>query len=178
MASVNPANLEAIARQIRLVLTDCDGVLTDGGVYYSARGEEMKRFCIRDGMGVERLRQLCGIETGIVTGESSISVAKRAEKLKIHELHLYVKDKAAKVREIAERLQVQLAEIAYIGDDTNDIEIMRIVGLPVCPADATIFARKEAIWVCENKGGQGAFRDLAEFIIAAKLAPQKDKTDL
>lgn len=161
-------NIQQIARRIRLVLTDCDGVLTDSGVYYSAKGEEMKRFCIRDGMGVERLRQLCNVETGIITGESSVSVAKRAEKLKIHELHLYVKDKVSKIDEIVRRLEIQLDEIAYIGDDVNDVEVMKLVGLPACPADATSFVREVAIFICENKGGNGAFRDLAEFIIAAK----------
>src|SRR5690606_16387856 len=84
----NLEHLLAKARQIRLLLTDCDGVLTDGGVYYSERGEEFKRFSIRDGMGVERLRTLAAIEVGLITGESSGAVQRRAEKLQITELHL------------------------------------------------------------------------------------------
>src|SRR5882757_5566807 len=105
------------AKRIRLLLTDCDGVLTDNGVYYGDDGEVMKRFSIRDGMGVERLRKLCGIDTGIVTGELSPSVARRAEKLGIVELHLGVKDKLGKLSEILERTGLQWSEIAYIGDD-------------------------------------------------------------
>src|SRR6187402_1383346 len=90
----------AAAAQIKLLLTDVDGVLTDNGVYYSETGEIMKRFSIRDGMGVERLRQLGRIETGIITGERSPAVARRAEKLAIQELHLGIKDKLEKLTEI------------------------------------------------------------------------------
>src|SRR5690349_1203267 len=114
-------DLREKARKIKLILTDSDGVLTDNGVYYSANGEEMKRFSIRDGMGVERLRS-CHVEVGIVTGEMSPSVVKRAEKLQIAELHLGVKDKAAKLQEIMRRKQLRAEEIAFIGDDTNDME--------------------------------------------------------
>src|SRR5882762_7524343 len=99
--------LKEKAGRIKLLLTDVDGVLTDNGVYYSEIGEVMKRFSIRDGMGVERLRKLCGIETGIVTGELSPSVARRAEKLGIIELHLGVKDKPGRLTEILERIQLQ-----------------------------------------------------------------------
>ena len=165
---MNLADLTAKARRIRLVLTDCDGVLTDGGVYYSERGEELKRFNIRDGMGVERLRQH-GVATGIVTGELSPSVARRAEKLKITELHLGIKDKAALLTAILERLGLRAEEVAFIGDDTNDVEILGLVGLAACPADATDFARAVAHYRCATPGGHGCFRELAELIIASQL---------
>ena len=161
------SNLVAKARRIRLVLTDCDGVLTDGGVYYSERGEEMKRFNIRDGMGVERLRQL-GIATGIVTGELSPSVRTRAAKLRIEELHLGIKDKPACLREILARTGLTAEEVAFIGDDTNDVEILGLVGFAACPADATAFALAVADFRCQTPGGHGCFRELAEFIIAAQ----------
>src|SRR5882757_9472655 len=114
---MNEDQLKKKAAGIKLLLTDVDGVLTDNGVYYSESGEVMKRFSIRDGMGVERLRKLCGIETGFVTGEVSPSVARRAEKLGITELHLGVKDKLGRLTEILERTQLQWSQIAYIGDD-------------------------------------------------------------
>ncbi|MCI0494309.1 HAD-IIIA family hydrolase [candidate division KSB1 bacterium] len=158
------------AKKIKLLLTDCDGVLTDGGVYYSDRGEEMKRFNIRDGMGVARLRALAKIDVGIITGELSGSVAKRAEKLEIVELHLGAKDKIAILEEIMQRRNLKPEEIAYIGDDTNDVAVMKIAGLSACPADALHFARDVADYVCRNKGGHGAFRDFAEFLIEAKNA--------
>ncbi len=162
------AELTARARRIRLVLTDCDGVLTDGGVYYSERGEEMKRFNIRDGMGVVRLREH-GIASGIITGEISPSVRTRAAKLQIEELHLGVKDKPACLQSILDRTGLLADEIAFIGDDTNDIEILSLVGFSACPGDATSFARAVADFHCRVPGGHGCFRELAEFIIAAQL---------
>lgn len=164
------AAVHAKARRIKLVLTDCDGVLTDGGVYYSERGEEMKRFNIRDGMGVERLRHH-GVTTGIVTGEMSPSVAKRAEKLRITELHLGIKDKATLLQTILTRLDLQADEVAFIGDDTNDVEILGLVGLAACPGDATDFARRVAHYHCAAFGGHGCFRELAELIITSQQLP-------
>ncbi len=164
---VKPEILEK-TRGIRLLLSDCDGVLTDGGVYYSARGEEMKRFSIRDGMGVERLRKLASVETGFVTGELSESVKKRAEKLQIEELHLGCKEKLQTVQAIALRRGIPMASIAYIGDDVNDMEVMAHVGLSACPQDAFEEVRKSVHIICCNRGGHGAFREFAELIIAGK----------
>lgn len=153
------------AKKIKLVLTDNDGVLTDTGVYYSERGEEMKRFSIRDGMGVERLRELAGVETGIVTGEISGSIRKRAEKLGINELHLGVKDKKATLEDIVSKRSLKLENIAYIGDDTNDLDVLKMAGLSGCPADAVIQIKQIADVITDNRGGHGAFRDFAEMII-------------
>jgi 3-deoxy-D-manno-octulosonate 8-phosphate phosphatase (KDO 8-P phosphatase) len=162
-------NITEKASKIKLLLTDCDGVLTDGGVYYGENGEVLKRFNIRDGMGVERLKNLANVETGIITGEVSPSVKMRAEKLKITELHLGIKDKLSLLASILERKNLQPDEVAYIGDDVNDLEIMQQIGLSACPADAMVFNRNIADYVCENKGGHGAFREFAELIIAAKM---------
>ncbi|MGI4886393.1 MAG: KdsC family phosphatase [Janthinobacterium lividum] len=164
---MNLTDLQARARRIKLLLTDCDGVLTDNGVYYSERGEEMKRFSIRDGMAVERLRAV-GVESGIMTGETSGSVQKRADKLRITELHLGIKDKPAQLHEILARTGLAAEEIAFIGDDTNDVGILQLVGLSACPGDATNFARAVADFHCETAGGHGCFRELAEFIIASR----------
>src|ERR1700744_1126919 len=151
---------------IKLLLTDCDGVLTDGGVYYGESGEVLKKFNIRDGMGVERLRNLAGIETGIITGELSPSVAKRAEKLKITQLHLGSKDKPAVLHKILAELQLKPEEIAYIGDDCNDLEIMALVGFTACPADAMAFVKIKVDYICQQKGGEGCFREFAELLIS------------
>lgn len=167
-------SLVAKAQAIRLLLTDVDGVLTDGGVYYSAAGEEMKRFSIRDGMGVERLRQLTGIEVGIVTGENSPAVAQRAEKLKIKELYLGILDKTAVLADIFGRRSLYPNEIAYIGDDVNDLEVMRRVGLTAAPADGYCDVLATADYVCQSPGGHGAFREFAELLIAARREPVPD----
>lgn len=158
------------ALKIKLLLTDCDGVLTDAGVYYGENGEVLKKFNIRDGMGVERLRKLANVETGIITGELSPSVKKRAEKLNITELHLGIKDKPAVLRQILADRNLQADEIAYIGDDVNDVEIMQMVGLRACPANAVRETKAVSDYICEAKGGEGCVREFAELIITSKLS--------
>ena len=157
------------ARKIKLILTDSDGVLTDTGVFYSDQGEVMKRFSIRDGMGVERLLNLLKIETGIITGELSGSVKKRAEKLQIKELYLGAKNKASLLSEILNKNNLKGENIAFIGDDVNDIELMKLVGLTASPSDGMLDVRNKVDYVCEEKGGHGAFREFAELIIALRV---------
>ncbi|WP_287371801.1 HAD-IIIA family hydrolase [Prosthecochloris sp.] len=155
------------AKNIRLVLSDNDGVLTDNGVYYSERGEELKRYSIRDGMGVERLAAV-GVMTGIMTGETSLNLKKRAEKLKIKHLYLGIKDKLSKLNSVLSENGLALDEIAYMGDDVNDFEIMDAVaasGLTACPGDATGFVRPVVHYICKADGGDGAFREFAELLI-------------
>lgn len=156
------------AKKIKLVLADNDGVLTDTGVYYSENGEVMKRFSIRDGMGVERLRKIANIETGIITGELSGSVSKRAEKLFIKEVYLGAKDKHLLLEGILKRNYLKAENIAFIGDDVNDLEIIQMVGLSASPSDGMLDVRNIVDYVCEEKGGHGAFREFAELIIALK----------
>jgi YrbI family 3-deoxy-D-manno-octulosonate 8-phosphate phosphatase len=156
------------AAAIKLLLTDVDGVLTDNGVYYGESGEELKRFSIRDGMGVERLRKLTGILTGIVTGETSPSVARRAEKLGIGELHLGVKDKLGRLNQILQTNQLGWHEIAYIGDDVNDLEVMEKAGLCACPGDAMAAVWGIVHYRCVERGGHGAFREFAEWLITLR----------
>ena len=161
-------HLKEKLQKIKVVLTDNDGVLTDGGVYFSAKGEELKRFSIRDGMGIERMRKYAGVETIIITGEESGSVRTRAEKLKIKEFYLGVKKKEDLIPEIIKKNGVTLEEIAFVGDDSNDVEIMKLVGFRATPADGMSFIKEISDYICENKGGNGAFREVAELIIAFK----------
>jgi 3-deoxy-D-manno-octulosonate 8-phosphate phosphatase (KDO 8-P phosphatase) len=164
----NMTDLLLRAAKIKLVLTDCDGVLTDAGVYYGETGEVLKKFNIRDGMGVERLRKLCGIETGIITGERSPSVVTRAAKLNITELHLGAGNKPVVLADIMQRLNVKADEIAFIGDDVNDLVVLQTVGLACCPADAVASVKRAVHYRCEVAGGAGCFREVAELIIFAK----------
>ena len=153
------------AKKIKLLLTDCDGVLTDGCVYYSANGEELKKFSLRDGMGVERLRNLCAIDSGIMTRENSEIVKRRGEKLKMEHLYLGVHNKKEKLVEILEKHKLSAHEVAYIGDDTNDLEVLEVAGLSACPADAFEPIKKSVHYICQASGGAGAFRELVELII-------------
>lgn len=160
------------AKRLKLVLTDNDGVLTDTGVYYSERGEEMKRFSIRDGMGVERLRN-AGIETVIITGETSGSVARRAEKLQMLLPYLGVKDKRAKLEEILRDTGLSPEELGYIGDDINDLGIIHAIapsGLTAAPADAMKVVQADVHYICTERAGYGAFRDFAEWILTLRTA--------
>ncbi|MBT8387011.1 MAG: HAD-IIIA family hydrolase [Ignavibacteria bacterium] len=152
--------------KIKLVLTDNDGVLTDTGVYFSEKGEEFKRFSIRDGMGVERLRKQAGIDTVIITGEKSGSVKARADKLKIKEYYLGVKHKSEILPEVLKKNNITPENIAFIGDDVNDLEIMKQVGFAASPSDGMDFIKDISDYVCTNRSGNGAFRELAELIIA------------
>ena len=159
-------NIKVRASQIKLLLTDCDGVLTDGGVYYTSKGEEMKKFSLRDGMGVARLREICRIETGIITGENSPIVTKRAEKLKIELLFLGIKNKREVLEQIMHEKALALHQIAYIGDDVNDSEVLQRVGLAACPADAMHGIKEIVHYHCTRNGGHDCFREFAELIIA------------
>ena len=166
----SPSELARRARATKVVLTDCDGVLTDAGVYYSAHGEELKRFSLRDGMGVERLRN-AGIVTAVVTGERSPSVARRAEKLGIRAF-LGVADKGRELDAILAELGVQVAEAAYIGDDVNDVAVLRRigeVGLTGAPSDAMPEILELVHYRAGVPGGHGAFRAFAEWILSFSI---------
>ena len=159
--------LQARARRLKLVLTDCDGVLTDGGVYYSDQGEALKRFSMRDGMGVERLR-LVGVETAVLTRENSAAVERRAAKLGLRHVFLGVADKHGHLEAIQAATGCGPAEMAYIGDDVNDLEILASIGaegLTAAPADAMPAVLGVVQHPCLSRGGHGAFRDFAEWIL-------------
>ncbi len=162
-----PSNTTArtsLLSRIRLVATDVDGVLTDAGMYYTEAGDELKKFNTRDGMGL-KLLQKAGLITAIVTQENTKLVARRAEKLTIPELHQGVMDKLSCLRELTARHGLTLDQVAYIGDDVNDLEALRAVGFSAAPADALPPVRKAVRYVCKHKGGEGAVRELAELIL-------------
>jgi 3-deoxy-D-manno-octulosonate 8-phosphate phosphatase (KDO 8-P phosphatase) len=165
--------------QIRLFATDVDGVLTDAGMYYAESGDEWKKFNTRDGMGI-KLLQRAGIITAIVTQERTKLVARRAEKLMIPELHQGVMDKLSLIREMAERNRLTLSQVAYIGDDINDLEALKAVGFSATPADGMPVVAAAVDYVCQKKGGEGAVREIIEMILDAqrsKVEGQKSKVE-
>jgi 3-deoxy-D-manno-octulosonate 8-phosphate phosphatase (KDO 8-P phosphatase) len=168
--------LQERARRVRAVLTDCDGVLTDGSVYVSEHGEALKRFSLRDGMGVELLRH-GGIEAAIVTRERSPIVARRAEKLGVR-LFEAVEDKAAELPRLAAVTGCATHELAYIGDDVNDLGIIDEIGragLTAAPFDAVAPVAQAVHHLCRAGGGEGAFREFADFILRLRVAGQADR---
>jgi len=170
MVNLSPAELSARAARIALVLSDNDGVLTDGAVWVSARGEELLRYSRRDGMAVERLREH-GIATAIVTREPTEIVKRRAEKLAVAHLFAGVRDKREYLPRICAEMRATLAQIAYIGDDVNDLGIIDAIaphGLTAAPADAMPPVRRRVHLVCDTEGGKGAFRELAERLLSLR----------
>jgi len=157
----------ALLNQIRLFATDVDGVLTDAGMYYAESGDEWKKFNTRDGMGI-KLLQRAGIITAIVTQERTKLVARRAEKLMIPELHQGVMDKLTVIREMAARHGLSLKQVAYIGDDVNDLEALKAVGFSASPADGLPDIVGAVDYVCQKKGGEGAVREIIEMILDAQ----------
>lgn len=157
----------SVLRGIKLFATDVDGVLTDAGMYYSESGDEWKKFNTRDGMGI-KLLQRAGIITAIVTQERTKLVARRAEKLAIPELHQGVMDKLSLVREMAARHGLTLSQVAYIGDDINDLETLKAVGFSASPADGLPDILAAVDYVCQKKGGEGAVREIIEMILGAQ----------
>lgn len=148
----------------KLILTDIDGVWTDGGMYYDQTGNEWKKFHTYDSAGVLFARQR-GIPVGILTGETTEIVARRAAKLKIDYLFQGVKDKLSVAKRLCSDIGITLSDVAYIGDDINDIEILSNVGIAGVPANAPAYMRSLSHVHLKKKGGEGAFREFVETIL-------------
>lgn len=159
--------LDERCRNIELILSDVDGVLTDGGVVFDNQGVESKQFHIRDGMGVQ-LWQRAGFRFGLVTGRSSQIVKLRAAELGIDLLRQGVADKRAAVHQIAHETDLTLDQIAFVGDDLPDLPVINIAGLAVAVADAADEVRQTAHYVTSLAGGHGAIRETVEMILKNK----------
>jgi N-acylneuraminate cytidylyltransferase len=150
---------------IKMFLTDCDGCLTDGGMYYSEKGDELKKFNTRDGMGFSMLKQK-GIITGIITSEDVDLNKRRAEKMEVDELVQGCKDKRHEVLDLCSKYGIGIENVAYIGDDINDLGVIKMVGLSCCPSDAMPGVRATVRYVAKAKGGEGVIREVADMILA------------
>ncbi|MGI9541789.1 MAG: KdsC family phosphatase [Cyclobacteriaceae bacterium] len=158
-----------MAGKIKLFLSDIDGVLTDGGMYYTEQGDELKRFCVYDGMGLQLLQQK-GIKVGLITAEDRMLNQRRYKKLKLDYLFQGAKDKLAIVENLCNELSISLEEVAYIGDDVNDISLLGAVGLKASPPNAMDEVKQlTGIIKLKKPGGQGAVREFIELIISKNL---------
>lgn len=155
--------------KIRFLVMDVDGTLTDGKIYISNNGEMFKAFNIKDGYTIYTLDKV-GIIPIIITGRSSEIVAKRADELRIKECHQGVSDKLSKLHEVLSKYNGSLEEVAYIGDDYNDMECMRSCGFTGCPADAEEDIKPEADYVCMSKSGEGAVREFVKYILKKEFS--------
>jgi 3-deoxy-D-manno-octulosonate 8-phosphate phosphatase (KDO 8-P phosphatase) len=155
------------ARRVRLLCVDVDGVLTDAGMYYGPDGEVLKKFNTRDGMGLARVRQ-AGVSVAIISGEDSAIVHARAAKLKIDDVFAGTGDKRAAIDALCEKHRLTLEEVAFIGDDLNDLPALECVGLACAVADAAEPVKQIAQFVTQRRGGDGAVREVCELLIAAR----------
>ena len=160
-------------KSIKVVATDVDGTLTDGGMYYSKDGDVMKKFNAKDGMGVNLLRRK-NIPTVLITKEKNSIVKKWAKNMNVKKLYDGVQKKEELLKVLCKDLKIRSKEICYLGDDVNDVKLLKIVGLSVCPSNANILVKNKLDITLESDGGNAAFREIADLILFTKF-PKSSK---
>ncbi|MDG2394745.1 3-deoxy-manno-octulosonate-8-phosphatase KdsC [Candidatus Thioglobus sp.] len=165
MKLLNKAYLRA--KKIKLIIFDVDGVLTDGGLYFSDEGIELKRFNSLDGLGIKLLKQ-SGVEPAVISARNTPNVAHRMKNLNIEHFYQGQNDKKIAFNELLSVLSVDSDQVAYVGDDIIDLPVMRHVGLPIAVANAHDLVKENACIITEKKGGHGAVREVCDFILKAQ----------
>jgi len=162
-------SLEKIAKDIKLVIFDVDGVLTDGSLYFDNQGQEFKAFNSQDGHGIRLLLEN-NIEVALITGRQSDLVKHRAQNLKLSPELIYqgYRDKIPAYKNLLEKTKLDNSQIAYVGDDVIDLPIMSQVGLSIAVGDAHWFVKENCDWICNEDGGKGAAREVCELILKAQ----------
>lgn len=153
--------------RVRLLSLDVDGVLTDGGLYYSEDGGISRKFNVKDGVGIKRVQAL-GVELAIISAGASGSILHRSRTLGIVHVFTAVDDKLASLNTLCHQLGISLDDVAHMGDDVNDLPVMAVVGCPMTVADAVPEARDAALYVTQRSGGNGAVREVCDLIIKAR----------
>jgi YrbI family 3-deoxy-D-manno-octulosonate 8-phosphate phosphatase len=166
-------NLNQKCKKIKIILTDVDGVLTDGGRYYSDKGEILKKFHVRDGMGVNILLRN-KIKTIIITKENSKITKKWAKDMNISKVVSGSLKKENELLKICKKFEVSKNEVAYIGDDVNDLKLLENVGFSATPNDASEMIKKHVDYVCLKNGGDGAFREISDIILQERFPHKKN----
>jgi len=165
------ADLRQKLQKVKLLVLDVDGVLTDGGLYYTESGEELKKFNVKDGMGIKLVME-AGINVAILTSSHSASVLHRAKKLGISHVFLGVEDKLPELQNLCSKLDISLDQVAYIGDDVNDLPILKVVGCPITVSDGVAENRECAAYVTERAGGFGAVLEVCDLLRNVNLEVQ------
>jgi YrbI family 3-deoxy-D-manno-octulosonate 8-phosphate phosphatase len=159
------ANITTRSKKIKMVATDIDGVWTDAKMYYTQDGDHMKAFSTYDGFAVQLLKEQ-DIRVVIMTGENSPMVARRAEKLGIEHVYLAESEKLKRLNYLCTRYEIDLDEVAYIGDDLNDIEVLKAVGISGMPPNSPILDKVSPHIITKRAGGDGAFREFVDMILS------------
>lgn len=155
------------AGTIKAIFFDVDGVLTDGKIIYDETGREIKNFNVKDGQIISHLKK-AGIVTGAISGRESGATTKRCSELKLDFCHQGILDKASAFEKLVKHYNLKAKEVAFIGDDINDLPVLRLVGLSVCPADTFDYIKERVDLVTVAKGGKGVLREVADLILSAK----------
>jgi len=150
---------------IKLLSLDTDGVLTDGGLYYTDDGEELRKFNVKDGLGIQRV-QAAGVKVAIITASSTPSIAHRGRRLGVDYVFLDCEDKLATLVRICDEMGIDLNQVGHVGDDLNDLAVFGAVGCPMAVADATDEALTSVLFVTKKKGGDGAVREICDLIVS------------
>jgi 3-deoxy-D-manno-octulosonate 8-phosphate phosphatase (KDO 8-P phosphatase) len=162
--------LSAKLTQVKLLALDVDGVMTDGGLYYTESGEELKKFNVKDGLGIKLVLQQ-GIEVAILTAGTSQAAVHRAQRLGVAHVFIGVQDKLAQLEALCDKLGLGLDQVAYVGDDLIDLAAMQAVGCPITVADAMTENQAVALYITDRKGGEGAVRQVCDLLLQAIRLP-------
>ena len=150
---------------IKLLSLDTDGVLTDGGIYFTEDGEELRKFNVKDGLGIKRVQSF-GIKVAIITASSTPSIAHRGRRLGVDYVFLDCEDKLVTLVRICDEMGIDLNQVGHVGDDLNDIPVLDAVGCPMTVLNASQVAISSALFVTKNKGGEGAVREICDLIVS------------
>lgn len=152
-------------KQVKLLSLDVDGILTDGGLYYTETGDELRKFNVKDGMGMKKARE-AGVELCIISASTTNAIQERGKRLGIPHVYTGAKNKIEILQKICDELSISLENVAHMGDDLNDIPIMEKIGTPITVADAVEAVKEETVYITQKKGGQGAVREICDLLVA------------
>ncbi len=166
-AKLSAADLKERLAGLKLLSLDTDGVLTEGGIYFTDSGDELRKFNVKDGMGM-KIAQAAGVQLAIITASSTPSIGHRANRLGVDHVFLAVEDKAQTLTKLCDELEISPDQVAHVGDDVNDIPVLEMVGVPMSVADAIPAVQDTACYITQKNGGDGAVREICDLIAAAK----------
>lgn len=152
-------------KNVKLLSLDVDGILTDGGLYYTENGDELRKFNVKDGMGMKGVR-LAGVEICIISASTTNAIQERGKRLGLSHVYTGAKNKIEILQKICDELGIGLENVAHMGDDLNDIPIMEKIGTPITVADGVDAVKAETIYITQKKGGKGAVREICDLLIA------------
>ena len=171
--SVNPSRTQLLQRlaRVKLLSLDVDGVLTDGGLYFTDDGHQFRKFNVKDGMGMQRVRD-AGIEVAVVSAGSSSAVGERAKSLGIQHVFIGVADKLAAISGLCRDLGIALDDVVHVGDDLNDVPLLNAVGCPISVSDGVSEVRQTAVFITERQGGDGAVREICDLLLVSRAGAE------